>query len=79
MDTFDTTAAVPLRLLWHLGPDIAVDLDGTRGPFLASRVGLGGGALVLPEGLTWTRHRAENDPISVGIPPTSAVAFLRLL
>ena len=28
VDTFDATAAVPLRLSWHFGPDIVVDLDG---------------------------------------------------
>lgn len=64
MDTFDAAGAVPLRLSWHLGPDIVVDLDASRAALSwqansESRQG----TLVLPDGLVWTIHRAELDPI----------------
>jgi Heparinase II/III-like protein/Heparinase II/III N-terminus len=64
VDTFNTTATVPLRLLWHMGPDIAVDLDGERAA-LSWQVGSTRlqGTMVLAEGLAWTRHRADVDPI----------------
>jgi hypothetical protein len=64
VDTFDMTATVPLRLLWHLGPYIGVDLDGGRAA-LSWEVGSTRrqGALVLADGLAWTRHQADDDPI----------------
>jgi hypothetical protein len=64
VDTFDTAAEVPLRLAWHLGPEIRVRLDGARAS-LTWQVGPNDsrGTLVLPEVLAWTSHRAEADPI----------------
>jgi Heparinase II/III-like protein/Heparinase II/III N-terminus len=64
VDTFDGTAAVPLRLSWHLGPDIEVDLDGAYAN-LAWQVGRDRrqGTLVLPTALVWNLHRADVDPI----------------
>jgi hypothetical protein len=64
IDTFETPAAVSVRLNWHLGPDIIVDLDGTRATLLWQR----GpdriqGTMLLPEGLSWTVDRASLDPI----------------
>jgi hypothetical protein len=63
IDTFDATAAAPLRLLWHLGPDICVDLRGSEAT-LSWQVGLDRreGKLLLPGELTWTSHRADVDP-----------------
>ena len=65
VDTFDTAAEVPLQLSWHLGPDVLVDLDGAQAG-LSWEVGPHSrrGRLVLPEGLTWTSHSAEVDPVS---------------
>jgi hypothetical protein len=65
VDTFDTTAEVPLRLSWHLGPEVHVDLNGAVAT-LSWQVGPNSrrGTLVLPEGLAWTVHRAEVEPIS---------------
>ncbi len=65
VDTFDAAAEVSLQLSWHLGPDIQVDLDGAQAA-LTWQVGPDSrrGTLVLPEGLAWTSHRAEVDPIA---------------
>jgi hypothetical protein len=65
VDTFDTAAEVPLRLSWHVGPDVLVDLGETRAS-LTWQVGQDRrrGTLVLPDLLAWTSHRAEVDPVS---------------
>jgi hypothetical protein len=65
VDTFDTAAEVPLRLLWHLGPDVQIYLDGARAA-LTWQVGRDNrlGTLVLPDALVWTSHRAEVDAAS---------------
>jgi uncharacterized heparinase superfamily protein len=65
VDTFATAAEVSLRLSWHLGPDVQIDLDEARAA-LAWQAGPDRrrATLVLPEGLTWTADRAEVDPIS---------------
>ena len=64
IDGFDITGEVPLRVWWHLGPDVEVDLVGSRaaltwgsGPVLRQAT------LVLPKVLAWTSHRAEVDPV----------------
>ena len=64
VDTIDVSAAVPVRLSWHLGPDIVVRLDGTCAE-LSWHVGPDRrqGRLVLPDALSWTNHYAEVDPI----------------
>jgi hypothetical protein len=64
IDAFDTPAAVPLLMSWHLGPGVLVDLQGTT----AALVWKAGAerrraTLELPEGLTWTAHMGETDPI----------------
>jgi len=63
-DTFDTAAEVPLRLSWHLGPDVRVELDGAQAS-LTWQVGPDSrrGTLVLPDGLVWTSHTADVDPV----------------
>jgi hypothetical protein len=65
VDTFDTAAEVPLRLSWHLGPDVQIDLDGARAA-LAWQAGPDRrrATLVLPDALVWTAHNAEVDPVS---------------
>jgi hypothetical protein len=64
VDTFDAAGEVPLRLSWHLGPGVLVDLDGTHAA-LTWLVGPGRhqGSLELPDGLAWTSHTAEVDPV----------------
>jgi Heparinase II/III-like protein/Heparinase II/III N-terminus len=65
VDTVDTTAAaVPLRLSWHFGPDILVELAGAYAR-LSWTVGTERrhGTLILPVALMWTCHRAEVTPI----------------
>ncbi len=64
VDTFDITGEVSLQLSWHLGPGVLVDLDGTA-VALGWQVGADRlrGTLVLPEGLAWTSHTAETDPV----------------
>ncbi len=63
VDTIKSAAAVPLRLFWHLGPDIKVDFAESE-VILYWRVGLDRrqGVLLLPDELAWTVHRAEIDP-----------------
>ena len=65
MDTVEATAAVPLRLCWHLGPDIVVDLDGPQAT-LSWQVGPEErqGKLMLDHRLAWTVYRAEVEPIA---------------
>ena len=64
VDTFDTVGEVSLLLSWHLGPGVLVDLDGANA-ILTWQVGPDRqrGTLVLPEGLAWTSHTAEIDPV----------------
>jgi hypothetical protein len=64
VDTLGTAAEVPLRLSWHLGPDVSVELEGAQAT-LTWQVGLDRrqGTLVLPESLAWTAHRADVDPV----------------
>ena len=64
VDTFDIGGQAPLLLWWHLGPGVQVVLDRTRaqlswqdGPDRRQ------GTIELPEGLTWTSHSAQTDPI----------------
>jgi hypothetical protein len=64
VDTLGTAAEVPLRLSWHLGPDVSVELEGAQAT-LTWQVGLDRrqGTLALPDGLAWTAHRADVDPV----------------
>jgi hypothetical protein len=82
VDTFETSGTVPFRLSWHLGPDVAVDLDHGRAT-LSWQVGSDRkqGTLALAQGLAWTCHRAQTNPIlgwysprfGVRVPATSLV------
>lgn len=64
IDTVDAATAIPVRVSWHLGPDVDVELDGTSAT-LSWRVGSATrrGTLQLPASLTWTCHRAQSDPV----------------
>jgi hypothetical protein len=64
VDTVDTTTGVPLRLSWHFGPDVVVELSGACAR-LSWTLGTERrrGTLILPAALTWTSHRAEITPI----------------
>jgi hypothetical protein len=64
VDIVDAAVATSLRLSWHLGPDIVVDLNGTDAT-LSWQAGPDRrqGRLTLPNGLAWTLHRGETDPI----------------
>jgi Heparinase II/III-like protein/Heparinase II/III N-terminus len=82
VDTFETSDVVPMRLSWHLGPDITVDLDGARAA-LSWQVGSHRrqGTMRLPDVMTWSTHRGDAAPIEgwyaprfgVRVPATSLV------
>jgi hypothetical protein len=57
-DCLDGTAAV--RIAWHLGPEITVDLDEA-----IARLSWPSGTAIaqLPAGLSWTAHRGGDDPL----------------
>jgi hypothetical protein len=57
-DTLD--AAASLRLAWHLGPEVSVELDG---PIARLHWPTGTATAELPAELTWTAHRGETAPI----------------
>jgi hypothetical protein len=64
VDTVETAGEVSLRLSWLLGPGVQVHLDGTR-VALSWQAGADRrhATLELPDGLAWTSHRGEVDPI----------------
>jgi len=82
VDTFETSDVVPMRLSWHLGPEVTVDLDGARA-VLSWQVGTDRrqGTMRLPDELTWSTHKADAAPIEgwyaprfgVRVPATSLV------
>ena len=61
------TAAGPhtLRLAWHVGPEVDVEvLEGeARLRWHTGLSGAGSGVLQLPAALSWTAHRGETDPV----------------
>ena len=63
VDTLDVTGELPIRLAWHLGPDVSVELqDG--GARLSWHVAaeLREARLALPGELRWSSHRGEENP-----------------
>jgi hypothetical protein len=63
-DTLDTTGQVPIRLSWHLGPAVSVELDGPHAGLSWSVAGqLRRARLLLPGELQWSAHRGEEDPV----------------
>ncbi|HEY0474636.1 MAG TPA: alginate lyase family protein [Kribbella sp.] len=57
-DQLDQAAAV--RLAWHLGPEVAVELDGTIGRL---QWPTGTATVELPSDLSWRTYRADTDPL----------------
>jgi hypothetical protein len=64
VDSLEPASGVPLRMSWHLGPDILVELEGAQAT-LTWQVGAvrRRGTLALPEGLAWTCQRGDVDPV----------------
>ncbi|MFG1907834.1 alginate lyase family protein [Kribbella sp. NPDC048928] len=54
-DSLDATTDV--RIAWHLGPDVDVDLASGRLEWPT-----GSATIELPPGLTWTAHRGSDNP-----------------
>jgi Heparinase II/III-like protein/Heparinase II/III N-terminus len=53
-----------LRLAFHLGPEVRVELNGSCAALgWSAAATLGAARLELPPGLEWTLHRGEDDPI----------------
>lgn len=53
-------AAAPVRLAWHLGPEVSVELDGSVGRL---HWPTGTATVELPSGLVWSTHHGETEPI----------------
>ncbi len=64
VDRVETTRNTAVRMAFHLGPTIALDLRGQQAR-LAWRKPDGGGSalLTLPTGLRWSDHRGELHPM----------------
>jgi hypothetical protein len=64
VDALDVAGEVPVRLSWHLGPQVTAALDGTVAR-LSWHVGeeVRQAGLELPAELRWTAHRGEEHPI----------------
>jgi hypothetical protein len=65
VDTLDAPGPVESTLSWHVGPDVLVDLNGTRAT-LFWNLGAGSrqGTLILPNQLNWSCHRGQVEPIA---------------
>ncbi|TCC66559.1 alginate lyase family protein [Kribbella pittospori] len=57
-DRLDAQAGV--RIAWHLGPEVTVDLDGATGRLEWPN---GSAVVELPAGLSWSAHRGDDDPL----------------
>jgi hypothetical protein len=54
----------PLRMAFHLGPDVGVDLEGPVARLCwPGRDGQQRAVLTLPPELSWSAHRGETDPV----------------
>ncbi|WP_405065715.1 heparinase II/III family protein [Kribbella sp. NBC_01510] len=53
-------AASDVRMAWHLGPEVSVELDGAIGRL---EWPTGSAIAELPAGLSWTAHRGGDDPL----------------
>ena len=64
VDTLDTAGGLPVRLSWHLGPDVAVELDGALARLAWEAAGdRRQASLALPDELRWTTHRGEQEDV----------------
>jgi len=55
--------ALPLRLAFHLGPEVAAELDGTAAILSWPGVDAPGTARIALPPLDWRLHRGETDPV----------------
>jgi hypothetical protein len=63
-DTLTGSTRHTLRLAWHCGPDVSVELtDGVAALSWTDASGRRTGRLSLPRDLSWTQHRGETSPI----------------
>jgi hypothetical protein len=53
-------AASDVRIAWHLGPEVSVELDRSTARLEWST---GSATVELPARLTWTAHRGGDDPL----------------
>ncbi|WP_202868175.1 heparinase II/III family protein [Kribbella sindirgiensis] len=53
-------AAADVRIAWHLGPEVSVELDGSTGRL---EWPTGSAMVELPAGLAWTAHRGSDSPL----------------
>jgi Heparinase II/III-like protein/Heparinase II/III N-terminus len=62
-DSIESAGRLNVRLSWHLGPEISVELrDGFADLSWRTGRGVPHGRLVLPDALLWTGHRGEQSP-----------------
>jgi hypothetical protein len=62
-DSLASAGDLPVRLSWHLGPGVEVQLDGARARLTWQRDGARrDGELLLPGELAWSAVRAAGDP-----------------
>jgi hypothetical protein len=64
-DRLTATDSHTLRLLWHVGPEVDVEVvdDEARLSWRTGLSGVGGAVLQLPRELGWTAHGGEVDPV----------------
>lgn len=63
-DHVDATSAHDVRMAYHLGPDISVELDGHVGRLeWLDGESQATATLELPSDLAWTAHRGETSPV----------------
>jgi Heparinase II/III-like protein/Heparinase II/III N-terminus len=64
VDTLAVEGDVPVRLSWHLGPDVTASLDGSVAHLSWHVDGeVRTATLQVPPELRWSAHRGEEDPI----------------
>jgi hypothetical protein len=64
-DQLDSAGSHPLRIVYHLGPSVRADLDGTsvRLTWPGSHGAPAAGMLLLPAGMRWSLVRGSSDPV----------------
>ena len=61
--TDEFSGALPLRLAFHLGPEVAAELDGTAAILSWPGADAPGAARIALPPLDWRLHRGETDPV----------------
>jgi hypothetical protein len=63
-DLVKADGPITVRLAWHLGPSVGLQLLGTRATLRWVKDGTThSAAMSLPEDLSWTVHRSESNPV----------------